>query len=246
MQISPLPFMGLMLGALVVSGDAVLAQYPNQIDVVVQPVQTALYGADALETGVMDAPATSFDFRGETMKIVEQLDNSGNWVASSLHEKEFIEASERTSKAKRIATQLLRDDDTTDAAMLLDFLFFVSTDHQQVRLVARLRTYTVRHGRHYAIEKLTRRYEFLSPVIDPRSGYDTALSLAITSIGRMMRADLKLLMTETRNNGERRSFYGLDPGGKKITFRGRVLYFDDKNTVYVDADGNLYSVPTAT
>jgi len=233
------------LGALAVSIGAVLAQDPDRIDVVVHPVQTTLYGADALESRVMNAPATSFDFRGETMRIVEQLDDSGNWETSSLHELAFVEVPDRKFRSKRIATQLLRDDDTTDVAMMLDFLFFVSPDHRQVRLVAGLRTYTVRRGRHYAIEKLTRRYEYLSPVIETGSGYDAALLIATTSIGRMIRADLTLLMTETKNSGERRSFYGLDPSGEKTTFRGRVLYFDDRNTVYSDADGNLYSAPTA-
>ena len=214
MQIPHMPFAGLLLGALAVSTGAVLAQGTDQIDVVVHPVQTALYGADALETRVMDAPATSFDFRGETMKIVERLDDSGNWKISSLRELAFVEEPDRNLKSKRIATQLIRDDDTTDAAMMLDFLFFVSPDHRQASLVARLRTYTVRHGRHSAIEKLTRRYEYLSPVIDTESGYDAALLFATTSIGRMIRADLKLLMTETKDSGERRSFYGLDASGK--------------------------------
>jgi hypothetical protein len=129
--------------------------------------------------------------------------------------------------------------------MLLDFVFLTSPDQRQVRLVARLRTYAVRHGRHFAIEKLTRRYEYLSPIINVESGYATPLLLATGSIGRMIMADLRLLMSESKSSGERRAFYGLDSSGEKTTLRGRVSYVDGVNTVYRDADGNLYSVPTA-
>ena len=65
------------------------------------------------------------------------------------------------------------------------------------------------------------------------------------STGGMIMADLKLLMSETKSSGERRAFYGLDLAGEKTTLRGRVFYVDGVNTVYRDADGNLYSVPTA-
>ena len=126
-----------------------------------------------------------------------------------------------------------------------DFDFLVSPDQQQVRLVTRLRTYAVRQGRHFGIEKLTRRYEYLSPIIDVKSGYATPLLLATGSTGRMIMADLKLLMSESKSSGERRAFYGLDSAGEKTTLRGRVLYVDGVNAVYRDAEGNLYSVPTA-
>ena len=234
-----------LAGTLIVFASLVQAQAPDQIEVVVHPPQSDLYGADALGMRVLDAPASHFDFRGAVMNIVNQLDDTDNWIARSTHEREFLHESGSSMKGKKIATQLLRSGDA-DAAMLVDFIFFVSPDHRQVRVVTQLRTYGVRHGRYYAIEKLSRRYEYLSPVIDADADFDAPLLLATKSIGRMIRGDLHLLMSESKDSGERRAFYGLDPRGMKTTLRGRVFYIDGRNTVYRDSDGNLYSVPTAT
>lgn len=230
---------------LIVFASLAQTQAPDQIEVVVQPPQSELYGADALGMRALDAPESRFDFRGEVMNIVSQLDDTGNWIARSTLEREFLHESGSDMKGKRIATQLLRSGDA-DAAMLVDFMFFVSPNHRQVRVVTQLRTYGVRHGRHYAIEKLSRRYEYLSPVMDADADYDAPLLLATKSVGRMILGDLHLLMSESKHSGERRAFYGLDSRGEKKTFRGRVFYIDGKNTVYRDSDGNLYSVPTAT
>ena len=61
----------------------------------------------------------------------------------------------------------------------------------------------------------------------------------------MIRADLRILLTSAAYPDERASFRGLDPAGQRWGFRGRVFFADGRNTVYRDADGNLYSVPTA-